>query len=116
MGPSDLHRRRFDDATVLDWFRRHSEPNLAVPGHERAETILGARVHPFVGFFRFVDTAGAPAPTTIEDIVTALSWCRPDDGRFTEHCVQVLTDDDDTDMAYYFFDDFFVKKYPKLTA
>src|SRR5262249_20344081 len=66
--------------------------------------------------FRYVRESGKPPPTTIEEVRDALTWCYHTEIRYEEHCVQVLTDDDDTDMAYYFFDNAFVAAHPDLTA
>jgi uncharacterized protein (TIGR02996 family) len=116
MGPSDLHRRRFDDATVLDWFRRHwvsiaDEDEAA----EQADAVLGVDL--FNSFYPiFLYACEHPAPATIEEVCDALGTTYYDTILYEDHCVQVLTNDDQTDMAYYFFDDVFVARHPELTA
>jgi len=114
--PTALYRRRFDDATVIDWFRNHWQTIEEPQDFAHAEALLGTDVYSFSEVFRYVRESGMPPPTTIEEVRDALSWCYHTEIRYEEHCVQVLTDDDDTDMAYYFFDDAFAAAHPDLTA
>ena len=47
LGPTCLYRRRFDDATVLDWWRRHwvgiADGDAAIA---HAEEVAGRRMSP----------------------------------------------------------------------
>lgn len=117
VGPSDLHRRRFDDFTVLEWFRRVWRPIHDVnEAHAYADQLLGVQFG--LGSI-FVDAADAdtPPPRSMEDVRNAFdSSIVPTALVHEEHCLQVLNDNDEPDSVVYFFDDAFVAKHPHLTA
>jgi uncharacterized protein (TIGR02996 family) len=110
--PTSLYRRRFEDATVLDWFRRHWQPIADFEqASQRTVEVFGADVFSFTDFF--TSSADVPTPETVEEVGEALYWAEV---RCEEHCVQALIPDDETDTVCYFFDDVFVQKHPDLTA
>jgi uncharacterized protein (TIGR02996 family) len=103
MGMSDRHIRRYDDSTLINWFRRNWK---GVPdGDSLVEEFLAE-----------VLEAGVPLPRTIADVYEALSGGLVAEMTYEKHCLQLLTDDDDPDRVYHVFDDSFVRKYPELTA
>ena len=57
-----------------------------------------------------------PPPENAEDIASAIQSAYNNAVSFEEHCVQALTDDDEIDMAYYFFDDVFLLEHGDLAA
>jgi uncharacterized protein (TIGR02996 family) len=115
-GPSGKYLKRFDDATVLDWFRNHWR---AVPdgpdyrAHKHAEELLGTDVYGFASLFERIAEHGLAAPTDERTLWRLLRANLYVEGeiRTAPHCVQVLTDDDELELAYYFFDDEFLAKY-----
>ena len=115
MGPSDFHRRRFDDATVLDWFRRRRIADTE-EAHQYAEQILGVSVYSFGFLFTHAHESEAPPPTTMEGVRAALDALYFNAISWEEHCVQVLNEYDGEEIAYYFFDDVLVRQRPDLTA
>jgi uncharacterized protein (TIGR02996 family) len=116
MGPSDLHRRRFDDATLLDWYRRVWRPLRPDDDFSDAGSIFGDHGDEFYTLCCYVSQTGRPPPTRIEEVRDALRWDEFTEIRYEEHCVQVLDDNGEPDAALYFFDDAFVEKHPGLTA
>src|SRR5687767_10112178 len=112
-GPTCLHRRRFPkDATVLDWFRRNWPSDVDIDAAaELGERLLGTHVAYFDAVLANIAEEKWPPPETMEEVAQAIQSGYNNAVCFEEHCVQALTDDDETDMAYYFFDDVFLTKH-----
>jgi uncharacterized protein (TIGR02996 family) len=119
MGPTEKRLHRFDDDTVLDWFRKRW--NLAGDDPESAyqgiEELFGHSVYGLHRLFAAVAESSLPPPRTDRQLHGYLrdhlgageDLCKP-------HLVQVLTDDDELEMAYYFFDDQFLARQGKRAA
>src|SRR5213592_1961583 len=113
LGPTWRHHRVFDDATVVDWFRRHWRGIEDYDeADEHATAVLGVKVYSFGDVFTAIGRWSLPPPENMARVLPALHG----EIRHEEHCVQVLTDDDDVDMAYYFFDDDFLARHGALAA
>src|SRR5262249_51723179 len=107
--PTWLHVRRFDDATILDWFRRHwtaiEDDSSAV---EYVERLVGVAVDAFAEVFLTIADRRPAPPETISDVRAVLEASEQGTIRARAHCVQVLVEDRH-DAVYYVFDDDFVK-------
>jgi uncharacterized protein (TIGR02996 family) len=112
--PSLNYLLRFEDDTVLAWFQRHwvgvSEDNVG----DHVERVFGRSVYGFGSLFRAIAEHGLKPPTSSAVLKRLLEThlyvegelvCRP-------HVIQVLTDDDELEMAYYFFDDHYLAENP----
>jgi uncharacterized protein (TIGR02996 family) len=115
-GPSGKYLKRFDDATVLDWFRKHwravpDGPDS--PADAYAEELLGTDVYGFDSLFMRIAERGLAAPANEKALWRQLRGNLYVEGeiRAAPHCVQVLTDDDELELAYYFFDDTFLAEH-----
>jgi uncharacterized protein (TIGR02996 family) len=111
-GPSGKYLKRLDDATVLDWFRNHwraipEAPDF--PAYAHAEQLLGTRVYGFASLFERIAGRALAAPEDEQTLGRVLrATVYNTEVRAAPHCVQVLTDDDELELAYYFFDDDFL--------
>src|SRR5262249_7375084 len=112
--PMNVLVRRYEDATVLDWFRRvwpRGRFFLPRAWHDHVVKILGVSKGEdaicFVTMFAEIAEESRPAPESIEDVAAALDMTYHLGLTFEEHCVQLLNDDDEIDMTSYFFDDEF---------
>ncbi len=113
-GPSEKRLVRFKDDTVLDWFRNRWH-RLAVPDDDLVcERLarLGCDVYGFASLFRAAAEQGLPAPQTDAQLETYLHEHLYAEGEIlcTPHALQVLTDDDELELAYYFFDDHYLRR------
>src|SRR5262245_58168449 len=91
MGPCDLYRRRFDDATLLDWFRRIWRPMADdEEAHLHGYDVLGVLTWNFGPLFVGIRDAGAPPPSTIRDVRDALQNLDFSQIRWEKHCIQML--------------------------
>jgi uncharacterized protein (TIGR02996 family) len=120
-GPACKHLKRFEDASVLDWFRKRWM-GLACEdvreAQERVDREMGTHVFDLACIFQAIAERGLTAPETesqLHQLFRAhLNWggeilARP-------HCLQWLTDDDELEMAYYFFDDHFLARHADRAA
>jgi uncharacterized protein (TIGR02996 family) len=117
-GPMGLHHKVFDDESVLAWFQRHWEPIEGDASWAHAEEVLGTRVYGFNTMFRNIAEHSVPRPKTNSQLTEFLEEHLYVEGEIlhSPHCVQVITDDDEIQLAYYFFDDAYLKRHGPLAA
>lgn len=119
--PGGFHVRRFAADSVLDWFRGiwkpipDEEPDYKA--HAHAEQLIGRRVYSFGSLFRCIHEHGWPPPKTMKELAGHLeSALYVNELRSGPNHVQILTDDDELEMAIYIFDDHDAKKHPDRCA
>lgn len=121
-GPSGKYLKRFDDATVLDWFRNHwraiHDVGPEYPAGTYAEELLGTHVYGFGSLFERIGEHALAPPADEKTLWRLLRANLYVEGeiRTAPHCVQVLTDDDEMELAYYFFDDDFLAEHGARAA
>ncbi|MGM1060081.1 hypothetical protein [Saccharothrix sp. Mg75] len=116
-GPLGKVVRRLPDETVLAWFRRGwgcADPE----GWVRDE--LGADVHDLDSVFRAARELGLPRPEDDAELRVLLHehlYVEGDDDiRLDEHGLRVRTDDDEVELACFFFHDDVVEAAPDRLA
>ncbi len=121
VAPTGKHLRRFDDDTVLEWFRRNWE-YLAVADRNLADQrlieVLGYGGWPL--FMPFIESAeqGLPPPDSIEDVVVRMRATFRDRHVVSSspHVVEMMTEDDGEGGVVYFFDGHFLNRSGHLAA
>jgi uncharacterized protein (TIGR02996 family) len=112
--PSGKRLARFDDDTVLDWFRNHW-PVIA-----RGDTsdLLGFAVYGFGSLFGWDAEEVPPPPETDEELADLVQQNLYSEGPIltSPHLITVQTDDDELMVAYYIFDDHYAAQYPARAA
>ncbi|ALG12661.1 hypothetical protein [Kibdelosporangium phytohabitans] len=113
-GPLSKYVRRLPDESVLAWFQRNwhtadLEPELGVDPYGLDSIFDNAAKH------------GLPVPTSADDLREALHKHLYVEGgedyvRLDEHSLRVRTDDDEVELAYYFFDDTVIAQSPERLA
>jgi uncharacterized protein (TIGR02996 family) len=118
--PAGGHLKRFDDDTVLDWFRNHWHTLAGTDNdevYERVARELGCEVYSF--HCVFVDAAqdSRPPPATVDELRDCVSASYVNEVLCdSPHLLQVETDDDEIGMCYYFFDDHYLARHRKRAA
>lgn len=105
--PSEKHVRRFEYDTVLEWAQAVFRQLPNDEAYEYAEKLLdGLEVYSFGSMFR-TDDEHPPRerPRTMEDVGGWFSDMYDQGQENGSHHIQVLTDDDEREMAVYVFDD-----------
>ena len=118
-GPSGKHVRRLDADSVLGWFQGVWErAKQAEDASEWVKTEIGADVYGFASIFQAAREHALPPPTSDRELKSYLEENLHTEGemRFKPHAMQVLTDDDEIELAYYIFDDHYLKDHPGRTA
>jgi uncharacterized protein (TIGR02996 family) len=116
--PATKHVKRFDDATLLDWFCNHWRPIADQDeASSYARDLLGCHAHG-MGYFmmRMAEEGLAPPTTTAELRNLVEHWSVEGETLFEPHVIQVLDDDDELQMASYFFDDHFLTRHRARAA
>jgi hypothetical protein len=119
--PSGKCLRRFDDATVLDWFRRHwglvDEEDVA---SERIDELLGWPVEPFTDLFGAAYRLKLPPPEAIEQLEEYLleHYDGTDGTVLCEPNVVTIRSVDDCNMeaCSYLFDDAYLAEHGPRAA
>src|SRR5262249_14324172 len=110
---------RFDDDSVLAWFRRHWDHlKHAEEADDRLEKLLGISVYGLDSLFRRAAEHDLPAPSSEAKLREYLEEYLYVEGDVypRPHLIQVLTDDDAVGLAYYFFDGHFLAKHGPRAA
>jgi hypothetical protein len=120
LGPTGKCLKRFEDDTVLDWFRRHWE-HLAIADREQSDErlteVLGCNGWFLWNPFRMAAEEGIPPPASGKALLDLLRRCvRRNPFKGSPHCLQVFTEDDGEGGALYYFDHHFLKHSAGLTA
>src|SRR5688572_8709271 len=111
-GPMGLYHKAFAERTVLEWFQNHWEgipydEETAYGGQDRVAEVLGCSVYGFNSLFNAIARHALSPPRTERRLVELLRQHLYLEGelRAAPHLLQMLTDDDEIELAYYFFDD-----------
>ncbi len=118
-GPSGKHVRRLDADSVLGWYQAVWErAKQAEDISEWVKAEVGADVYGFASIFEAAREHALPPPTSDRKLKSYLEEYLYVEGdmRFKPHALQVLTDDDEIELAYYFFDDHYLNEHPGRTA
>jgi hypothetical protein len=125
-GPTGKHIRRLEADSILDWFRRVW--NLASRGDDEDEWTLSARdwvkaefghdVYGLWSIFAAAREFALPTPETDDRLAEYLSKYLGVESSVlvSPHAIQAWTNDDEMELAYYFFDDAFARDHPGRTA
>jgi hypothetical protein len=108
-GPLSKHIVRFpDDSSVLGWFQRLWPLAQAAPdAHDLIEAQLGGRVYGFATIFEAAREHKLPPPRSLKALKALLDKHLYVEGevRLDAHSLRALTDDDEVNLAYFFFDE-----------
>jgi hypothetical protein len=114
-GPSGKHVRVLDGDSVLGWFQAAWEKaKEAEDISEWLKAELGCTVYGFSSLFEAAREESLPPPTSDRKLKSYLEEHLYVEGeiKFKRHALQVLTDDDEIELAYFFFDDVYLKENP----
>ena len=118
--PGCFHVKRFDDDTLLAWFQRiwqtvyFSEDGDA---GDHAQELLGTTVYSFGNLFEKIDTEEWPVPKSMNVVAERLNDALYiGEMKGGKNHIQILTDDDELEMAVYLFDDHYAAKHPDRVA
>jgi uncharacterized protein (TIGR02996 family) len=115
--PGAFHVKTFAADTVLDWFRSiwKGVPEGAATAH--AKKLIGRHVYNFRGLFAKIHENGWPPPKTMKQIFDRLAESLyVSEMKSGANHIQILTDDDELEMAIYVFDDHYAAKHPERCA
>ena len=68
MGPTEKYVKRFEDDTVVGWFRRHWTPLPESLAWDHAREVLGAEVYAFGSVFAAIGEDDLPPPEDIDGV------------------------------------------------
>ncbi|MCI0461990.1 MAG: hypothetical protein L0Z62_33990 [Gemmataceae bacterium] len=119
--PAGSYLKRFDDDSVLDWFRARWQRLSDTNDHvvlERVAQELGCNVYSFFDVFAEVAKQNWPVPTTAQELGDCVESAVYNNHVLcpSPHLLQVDTDNDDVGLAYYFFDDHYLARHGKRAA
>ncbi len=118
-GPSGKHVRVLDGDSVLGWFQSAWERAKAAGDvAEWLKAELGCEVYGFASIFEAARDETLPPPETDRKLKSYLEEHLYVEGEvhFDPHAIQVLTDDDEIELAYFLFDDRYLRENPGRAA
>lgn len=118
-GPSGKHVRKLDGDSVLGWFQSvWGRAKQADDLWEWVEAELGCHVYGFETIFKAARDNDLPPPESDRELNAYLADHLYVEGEFFHepHALQVWTNDDEIEMAYFFFDDHFLEEHPGRAA
>jgi uncharacterized protein (TIGR02996 family) len=112
--PLEKHVRRFDDDSVLAWARRVWRPIAdGATAFQYAEALLGGLdVHSFGSVFTGLAEDGGAPPDSMAAVRRGFEHMYTNEVSHGPHHLQLMTDDDETEMAVYLFDDHYRAAHP----
>lgn len=114
--PGCKHVRKFDADSVLKWFRQIWKP-VADGASEHSVKLLGRRVYSFPRLFEAIAEQELDPPGSMEELASILeSTLYIGEMHHGPHHLEILTDDDELEMAVYIFDDKYAAKRPDRVA
>ncbi|GLW08784.1 hypothetical protein Misp01_39140 [Microtetraspora sp. NBRC 13810] len=120
-GPLGRRILRLPDATPLAWFRRAWSALVDTPERDADAWLreeLGGRVYGLSSFVERAREHRIPAPATwqeLDDVLRKHLYVERE-VRVDEHSVRAFTDDDEVELAYFFFDDAVAAERPDRVA
>ena len=120
--PAAVHVRQFDADTVVGWFRGIWKPipedrSAPYPSAEYADRLIGRRVYSFANLFERIAEHGWPPPRGMRELADRLQYALyVTEMTHGPHHVQILTDDDELEMAVYVFDGHYATRHPDRVA
>ncbi len=125
-GPIGKHIRRLEADSILDWFRRvwthaalgEDEDEWNRNAMAWVEADFGYDVYGLSSIFAAAREFALPPPETDNQLAEYLSKYLYVESSvlISPHAIQAYTDDDEMELAYYFFDDQFAREHPEHTA
>ncbi|MBC8138214.1 MAG: hypothetical protein H8F28_20230 [Fibrella sp.] len=121
--PTGKYLRYFsEDESVLAWFQKRwqgfDDTGDSSPAWGYVKEMVGAEVYGFASLFTAIAEHKIPVPRTTRGLAAILRKHLYVEGEIliSTHAIQVLTDDDELELAYYFFDDHYLEKEPEKAA
>lgn len=118
-GPSGKHVRHLEGDSVLGWFQGVWErAKQADDASEWVKSEIGTSVYDFASIFEAARENDLPPPASDRKLKSYLDDHLHVEGEalYRPHALQVLTDDDEIELACYVFDDHFLKEHPDRAA
>ena len=118
-GPSGKHVRVLDGDSVLGWFQSAWERAKAADDiGEWLKAELGCDVYGLASIFEAARDESLPPPKTDRKLKSYLEEHLYVEGEilFDPHAIQVFTDDDEIELAYFLFDDHYLRDNPGRAA
>lgn len=115
--PTAFHVKRFEAESLLAWFQNIWQPVRADDAGDHADHLLGTNVYSFGNLFEKIDDEKWPVPKSMNAVAERLNEALYiGEMKGGKNHIQILTDDDELEMAIYIFDDHYATKHPDRTA
>jgi uncharacterized protein (TIGR02996 family) len=116
--PSGKRVKRFEDATVLDWFRNHWAELSRDDADKRLPALIGFDIYGFPSLFGRAHEQNLPAPKDDAQLGEYLAAHLYSEGPILAepHRITVQTDDDELEVCYYIFDDAYLAEHGARAA
>lgn len=115
--PGCFYTKRFEADSLLGWFQSIWKPVRGDDAGDHADELLGTHVYSFGNLFEKIDDEEWPVPKSMNAVVERLNEALyVNEMKGGKNHLQILTDDDELEMAIYLFDDHYAAKHPDRVA
>jgi uncharacterized protein (TIGR02996 family) len=116
--PLTMHVKRFEEATVLEWFQKYwGRTGTDKEIQEHTRELLGCEAYGYWYFLKKLGEDNVPPPRTIAQMRNGLDrWSVEGEVLVEPHAVQALEDDDELQMTFHIFDEEFLEAHPDRAA
>lgn len=113
--PTGRFVRRYEESSLPEWFANRWHGATEDDAYEMAKGWLGCGVYGAGSIPQAIAESDAPAPTSDDALADFLSRFDYPEGEILVQpgAIQVATDDDEIDLAWYLFDDRFASAHPE---
>jgi len=120
-GPLSKRIVSLKEQTVLGWFQRGWKEAVATDPYDWVESECGGHVYGLASIFEAAQEKGLPVPATLAELEAVLHAHLYVEGgreniRLEDGALRVLTDDDEVELAYFFFEEAYVAQHPARLA
>lgn len=113
--PNTKHYKELEGKSVLNWWQKHWK-HTADP-FQYVCTTFGSYVYGLAPLFEAINNDRVGFPSTMNELVDAFETFAEVSGiEAGEHHLQAITDNDDLELAYYFFDEVYAEQHPERVA
>lgn len=113
--PNTKHYKELEGKSILSWWQKHWK--ATEDPFQLVCDVFGNYIYGLAPLFEAINNHRVGFPSTMSDLAEAFETFAEVSGiEVGEHYLQAITDNDDLELAYYFFDEVYAEQHPERVA
>lgn len=113
--PNTKHYKVLEGKSVLHWWQKHWKESE--DPFQFVCDLFGDYIYGLAPLFEAINNKRVSFPNSVVELTEAIeSFAEVSGVEASEHHLQAITDNDDLELAYYFFDETYAEHYPERVA